>query len=293
MGLTKANTFLLGVQKAGTTSLFDWISQHPDVFGPVHLKDFPFFSREDYYKKGSDYFAQLLGKPNIEKKITIVGATDYTKDIETLRRIYDYNSASKVILILRNPVDRAISAFKFMCQMGKEVRTNMLEAFKNELQTRPADYDLCYLERGRYSEQVENVFSVFGRENSLVLLFDELANDQLNCVRKVYTFLNLSLEHIPNFTIENVTGKPRVKFINKLLFTDKIVRKLIPGRILDILVSPETRTVVRRKVRLLNTKNGKDKSEISSEVTGFLVAYYAPDIKKIESILDVDTGWLS
>ena len=50
--MRKINTFLIGAQKAGTTSLYDWIGQHPEVHAPDAIKDYHYFTNESYFKKG-------------------------------------------------------------------------------------------------------------------------------------------------------------------------------------------------------------------------------------------------
>ena len=58
------NVFLVGAQKSGTTSVYDWLKQHPNIDGEVHMKDYPFFSEDHLYEKGLDYFSNFFNSCN-------------------------------------------------------------------------------------------------------------------------------------------------------------------------------------------------------------------------------------
>ena len=70
----KPNVFLIGVQKSATTSLYDWISQHPDVCGPISTKDTPFFIDDKLYNKGFSFLESIYSKYYENQKVIINGS---------------------------------------------------------------------------------------------------------------------------------------------------------------------------------------------------------------------------
>src|SRR5436190_11319241 len=100
------NTFLIGVQKAGTTTLNDWLCQHPQVYGYASLKDIPLFvkfpSREQLNKR------LLLETPAYSgQQVVLHSAVNYIYYPSLLQKIASESPQAKLLLILRNPVDRA------------------------------------------------------------------------------------------------------------------------------------------------------------------------------------------
>src|SRR4051794_23774070 len=108
----KINCFLIGVQKAGTSSFYNWLSQHPQIEAPQEMKDTHFFSLAKYYEKGNNWVESFYNSRE-EARVRLQGAVNYIFLDEAPIRIKNYNSESKFILILRDPVKRAYSAFKY------------------------------------------------------------------------------------------------------------------------------------------------------------------------------------
>jgi hypothetical protein len=125
------NFILIGVQKAGTTSLYDWIAQHPDVYGPKGMKDFPFFCNDEYYKNGLKWFSKFF-RDHHGEKIIFHGYVNYIYNNMSAQRIYDYKKDIKLLLILRNPIERAYSAFWYMRKIGIETLKTFEEAIDIE-----------------------------------------------------------------------------------------------------------------------------------------------------------------
>src|SRR4051812_37418065 len=96
----KINCFLIGVQKAGTSSFYNWISQHPEIEAPEEMKDFHFFTLSKYHEKGSSWLESFYNYKK-EAKVRIQGAVNYIFFNEAPIRIKEYNSESRFILILR------------------------------------------------------------------------------------------------------------------------------------------------------------------------------------------------
>lgn len=71
------NTFLIGAQKCATTSIYDWLSQHPKVCAPISVKDYAFFTRDDFYNKGLKHLSSFYNGSYNNEKVILQGSVHY------------------------------------------------------------------------------------------------------------------------------------------------------------------------------------------------------------------------
>ena len=114
------NTFLIGTQKSGSTSLYDWISQHPDVCGDLGLKDLSFLVKDELYDKGLSYLSDMISDVYDKEKIIFHSSVQYIYYKKGIERLKHHFPNGKFILILRNPLDRLISAFTSLTNLQLE-----------------------------------------------------------------------------------------------------------------------------------------------------------------------------
>jgi hypothetical protein len=189
-------TFLIaGVQKGGTTALYDYLADSPDV-ALSRVKEVHFFDDEGQDWGRPDYaayhaqFAPADGRPCGEATPIYV----YWKD--SLERIRAYNPSMRLILTLREPVARAWSHWRMEYARGAErepfawcIRQGRQRLFESE----PWGWhrEFSYVERGFYGEQLERVFALFPREQVLVVRAEDLRADPAAALATVRRFLDL------------------------------------------------------------------------------------------------------
>jgi len=219
----KVDFIISGTQKCGTTALFSFLSQHKKVVGSKG-KELDFFNYQTNYSKGIKYYHSRFNKPllyGLRKFKFFEASPSYLSDgdvLQTANRIYDYNSEIKIISIVRNPVDRAFSAwnmYKNRYYAGRktwwfdwvEHRTGK----KSEAITRTIEeYDdfllfiQCELESIKLKRAIEcpvlilgnyylgiNFFKKVFKDNYLVIKNEELNNNTSNQLNIIIDFLNL------------------------------------------------------------------------------------------------------
>jgi Sulfotransferase domain len=187
---------IAGVQKAGTFSLFQLLRQHPKI-GVSTTKEVHFFDDDttvDWSKPAYDryhgYFANKPGK-------TIFGEATpiYIYWPNALERIKAYNPDIKLILLFRDPIDRAYSAWCHQKRKGREALT-FADAIRSgrERVTNACDFanrHFSYVERGFYARQLSRVFEEFPKANVLALESRQLAVAPSRLVQMISTFLGL------------------------------------------------------------------------------------------------------
>ena len=192
----KVDFVIGGTQKGGTSALDAFLRQHPQICMPHSKKEVHFFDNEanfagtPNYKKYHGYFA-----PRPEHR-AIGDATPVYMYWETApRRIWSYNPDMKWIIALRNPVERAFSAWN----MERDRKIDPLDfraAIAQEAARCRAALPLqhlnySYVDRGFYAAQVRRLFNIFGRENCLVLLNEDLRTDHVGTLARVFEFLGV------------------------------------------------------------------------------------------------------
>ena len=203
--VTRVDFIVGGVQKAGTTAFHDFLAQHPHV---ALLRDqaLHFFDREENFAtrrtgpSAPDYDI-LHGNFDPPRNWKIAGevTADYLYYPRALQRIAAYNPAMKLIVSLRNPIDRAFSQWNMRRAKGREALP-FVDAIKcdAEMGIQRAPRGNAYIARSLYSAQLERMFGLFPRENVLVLKYEDLRSRPERIVRQLFDFLGLEHRKVKN-----------------------------------------------------------------------------------------------
>jgi len=295
--VVKPNTFLIGVQKAATTSLFNWIAQHPEVSGPSSIKDYPFFIKDEFYKEGIGSLDRIYREEGYtNERVVMQGSVQYMFFKKASERISEYNPNSKIIIVLRNPVERAISAYRYFNKMNLETLT-MKEAILEEEKRLHGTFqercELTYVAHGLYAKQLKEVFSFFPRDQILILFYEQVKNEPQNTVRRVFQFLNIAPDFQPDFKILNQTGNVRIQWLQKLVFNQNKIKKFIVKNFLDFLMPLHKRTKLKLRLKEWNTKGSPAVStEEFAEERKVLRRLFLEDICELEVLLKKDlSSW--
>jgi len=212
--------FVPGAQKSGTTSLFFYLKRHPRIVLGEN-KEVHFF--DQHYARGIEWYRQQL-PPLSRAQGALTG--DFTPlylfHPRAAERMAKHFPAARVIVLLRNPVDRAFSHFHHVVRQGLEPRsfaTALREEpaiVERELERIAADEHYfstelqrySYLSRGHYAEQLERLFRSYPREQVLVLQSEPLFTDAQRVLERIYRFLGLESIPAGAFRVHNATEHP-------------------------------------------------------------------------------------
>jgi hypothetical protein len=188
-----------GTQKGGTSALDSFLRKHPEICMPTTRKELHFFDREKENRDYNAYHANF--KPQPQHRVIGEASPIYMYWETAPDRIRNYNPKMKWILALRNPVERAFSAWNMETKRGKE-KLSFAEAIEREAErcreALPLQHRVySYVDRGFYAHQVRRLFDIFGRENVLALLSEELRNDHAKTLRRVFEFLGVDSSFVP------------------------------------------------------------------------------------------------
>lgn len=189
-------TFLIaGVQKGGTTALFDYLRDYPDIALP-QTKELHFFDDEGLDWDHPAYDVYHAAFPEVGGRPCGEATPIYTWWPNALERIRAYNPAMRLIVVLRDPVQRAWSHWRMEYARGVETHPFdwcIREGRQRAFDARPWGHhrEFSYVERGFYGEQIERLYALFPRQQALVLRSDDLRRGPDETLGRVRAFLGL------------------------------------------------------------------------------------------------------
>jgi len=189
--------FCIGVQKSGTTLLYEHLKKIDEIYLP-NKKELHFFDSDDYMK-GFDWYSRYFVKAQEEQLVgEITPAYIFIDNIA--KKMYESPMKNlKFVVILRNPIERAYSHYTMRYRRGEE-NHSFEESFNLESRRTKNSIEslrkYSYFQRGFYSHQIENYFKYFDKSQFLFLLFEEFILDQDKGVEEVCNFLGVIKKEI-------------------------------------------------------------------------------------------------
>lgn len=209
---------IIGAMKSGTSTLFSYLRQHPQIIGS-HKKEVHFFDR--HYPDGKHWYRAHFPYSFSIRRGSITGEASpfYLLCPPIPERIHMLIPDVRLIALLRNPVDRAISHYFHSTRSGKESLPIMEALAAEEERTRDAwnrallgdcSFDrhmtwFSYQRRGLYLEQLQHYWQVFRKENIYIESTDKLLNSPEETLSNIFSFLGVKPDfRIPNTRKRNV-----------------------------------------------------------------------------------------
>ncbi|MEG5057912.1 tetratricopeptide repeat protein [Microcoleus sp. A2-C5] len=215
---------IIGSQRCGTTSLYTYLAEHPQILTPIK-KEMDFFSW--HFHRGIDwYLAHFPLMPEGEEFVTGEASPSYFDCREAPERVYSACPEAKLIVLLRNPVDRAISHFYRLKELNWEGRS-LDRAISDEIErlNQNPEYIIGeepgnYLARGRYIEFIKNWLAFFPPEQLLILKSEDFYGNVGETVQQVLAFLDLPEYQLSEYQNANPGVYQRVNESVRELLSD-------------------------------------------------------------------------
>jgi len=281
------NFFIVGAQKAATTSLHNYLIGHPDIYLP-EKKETKFFIRDRLYRLGINYYHDEYFSDWESQRA--VGEVDpdymyYKCALDNIETHLDLKNI-KFIFILRNPVDRAFSHYLMTYRRGLESLSfeNAIEQEASRIANDGFDEKAhySYVSRGFYLRQIEYFLSRVDRSQMLFLLTEDLKKDPESCLRSIYQFLDVSKDYVP----ENIGGNYHgAKVPVNAKFQQRIAGgSTIEKRLLRLVLPKYLRERLRDKLLIINQKTGKG-HVLNEDTRKKLVETYTSENNRLEVFL--------
>lgn len=208
----KVNFLIAGTQKGGTSALYKHLNAHPKL-SMARKKELHFFDDEtNFADKSVDYsrYHTSFSPRPLQRHLYGEATPDYMYWYRAPGRIWEYNPKMKFIIILRNPVDRAFSAWNMEVMRRREF-LSFPEAIRTERrrtkEVLPFQHRVyAYVDRGFYTDQIRRIWNFFPKEQTLFLKSEHLKDEHQNTLDRVCDFLGVA--KMPRITPHIVNARP-------------------------------------------------------------------------------------
>ncbi len=278
--------YIIGAQKSGTTTLYHWLAQHPEIYAHPLAKDYPYFSNDRLFaEERRRFFSFQADAP--EGLLTLGGEVNamYVKSGANRMRMVMPNT--KLIAICRDPVERAYSAYTYAVERLLEKRSLQQAIHEEILKCKYNKYEelqLDYIGHGLYAQQLYRILDCFPVSQVKVIIFEEFIERSSHILAEIFNFLGIDDSFIPDMTVHNKTrGGQRFRLLAYLLYNAtsfnpllrKIFRRCIPF---------ECRTSLRRFLVNFNRIHSR-KPDFPAIVRNQLRKYYKVENEEFERLL--------
>lgn len=293
--------FLVGAAKAGTSSLYELLTRHPQVF-PSPMKEphyFAFAGQKLHFRgpgdAGSINATAITDRTKYQKlfhgaspdQLCGEASVSYLYVSGTAERIAAECPDAKILAILRNPVQRAYSSYLYMRSRGREPAETFADALDQEEERIAARWQhiFHYYHMGLYAEQIESYVQTFPAEQVCFLFYDDLRRDLKRTVRGALEFLGVASDiDLGKIARRNVSGIPRHRIFDPLLRdgspVGRTVRRGVPRPIRRWIGATLRSRILRRPA-------------LDLTVARQLSSRYAENLERLETMLNrpLPKGW--
>lgn len=263
----------IGGKRCATTWLFRCLSEHPEICMPKE-KELHFFSDEARYQKGVAAYENFF-KDCPSHTLCGEFSASYLSHSEAPKRIKEYAPDIKIIVVLRDPVARALSHMQYWQSRGE---LSSSAAAKEAIEQYPEILD-C----GMYAKHIRNWLEYFSLKEIYVVIYDVIEEQPQNVLRELYTFLGVDTEYQPkNITQRQNTARMRGSRLFWFINTLYLKARKLPGS--RILFSFGRMLGLSHLIHRLTGGEGMY-SSVGQKEKKWLFEQYKEDIAELESIL--------
>jgi hypothetical protein len=289
------NLFVVGAPKCGSTALWTYLGEHPDIF--MGGKEYHYFGSDLAYhgprsRLTSEAYLRCFAAANGER-YRGEASVGYLYSTRAAQEIHAYSSDARIIAILRNPVDMIHALHSEELFQGDEDIADFEAALAAEEGRRQGEgipatcealWPLFYRDVGRYASQVRRYIDVFGRDRVHVIISEEFRADTSAGYQSVLEFLGVDPEFQPEFPVVNANKVPRSTTAVRLLrrpprVVHRLARLLMPD--------PATRRAMGKRLQELNVDQ-RPRTAMAPELRRSLQAEYADDVARLGRLLGRD-----
>lgn len=291
------NFFIVGAPKCGTTALYSYLSEHPNIFLPKYKE--PHFFSSDYpveygVRDEKEYMSLFL--PVSDLHVAVGDASvNYMYSRCAIENIVRFNDSAKIIVMLRNPIEVAHATHATLLYNMYEDEGDFVKAWeKQESRAEGREIPkrclvpefLQYRKMASLGTQLERVFSVIPREQVLVLLYEEFFGDIRSQYELVLKFLGVPLDERKDFPRVNSNRYLRWRWLEEL-------NRRIPGIVkmpLHWLDKVQPFPIAERLRRVYRGLNGKvrKREKLPPEFLGKLKNVFSEEVEKLGRLLGRD-----
>ncbi len=287
----RLNTLIIGAGRSGTTTLFEYLRQHPEVCAS-HIKEVHFFSFDDLFKRGTPYLQSFFRR--WEGKHTLTADTYLLAMPDLAERIYRYDSRIRLVVMLRDPVQRAVSNYLYSLRFGYEkpeitLRDSLLRETSVLALADPVQVNnLCHAWGSLYGRLLHDWLKVFPREQVFTGRLEDLSENRDAFLSRVLDFMELPDFDFREIPPQNIAAEARVKSLEQVLLNRqhplrKAARSWLPAFL--------RKAIIRSGLLDLGHRLNRRPTEVpepSPEDVDALKEYFREDIQLLKNKFSIE-----
>ena len=290
--------FIVGAFKSGTTALYDYLGQHPQVFMPFHKE--PLFFGDDltrrYGRMTRQQYLSLFADAGDGQRIGEASAW-YLYSRCAADEIRDFAPGAQIIVMLRNPVDVMHAQHSQLLFNAAEDIPDFADALAAEPARRLGERlppgpirreTLYYRESVRFAEQLERYFDAFGRDRVHVILYDDFRDRTRQSYAATLSFLGVDESFEPRVEVVNANRRVRSTVLQRLIFQP-------PRPMLGTVRVLRRFPLVHRTRAMLLRMNSRAqrRTAMDPKLRAQLTEEFAPEVQRLASLIDRDlSAWM-
>ncbi len=269
----------IGAQKSGTSWIYACLYEHPEVCAPV--KEIHFFSRPRF-SEGRQWYENHWR--NCDKNLKLGEfSTSYAYSDVAAARIHTLYPDTQLLLVVRNPVERAYSQYRNAIKAGEITEDVTFAAY--------TESEVSCVEQGKYMNQIDRYLQYFSQEQLLVLVYEDIARDPQAFMSSIYRHIGVDDSFVP----PSLQSRINIARAPKNYRIDKGMHRLaewLRAHGLDALVHKVKRSGLPDYIRSKNT-NHASPTEKAKPDTSFVASVFIDDVRQLGEYLgrDMLTEW--
>jgi hypothetical protein len=288
--MKKVDFFIVGAPKAGTTSLYHYLNENleiemssqkePDFFSYEALQNQKLYYAKNRINTIEKYHSLFKREDNILRGEASVSYLFY-KDVPN--RIIEYNPNAKIIIMLRNPIDRAFSHYLMDYRLGLISASFDSIIYKQSQNINAHLFYQQYVQVSEYANQVQRYLEVFSSKNIYFVDYDDFKYQTSDIMNNIFSFLNLSSNFKPDLIKKyNTYTQPKnsiIRYAYSFRYFRKILSNILPKKLIEKITN----------FLFLSKK----KPKLSESTIQFLKKYFESDVRTLSKLLNKDfTKWI-
>ena len=283
----KIELMICGAQKAGTTSLLHYLKAHPNV-AKQKVNEFAYFVLDEMYNEGYDLaFERYFEKVSVNQNTVIAKNVGVMYMPSAIKKLHEHNPNTQIVLLLRNPVERAYSNYYYALRKGDETLQSFelaIEAEPKRLKQDAIHWRNCaYLNRGIYCNCIEEFLKYFPKQQLHIYLFEDFKKDPSKICKEIFSILNIE----PNINIDYFKKHNEKAIAKSNKFAKATNSKNPIKKILKSLISTDLRRTIKNKLQKAN-ETSFEQPNMNTETRKKLLEYYQPYNHKLEILTGLD-----
>ncbi len=306
----KPNVLCVGFAKCGTTTLYDIMKQHPDIYLSGIKEPIYYGSNELVNEKGFGWYQNRYYPKKTNKKIVMEINPILARNVPASKIKLDYGADTKIIFLIRNPINRTYSEFKMNLVDGTcfpnlddNLGNSTKKLFDNWIKNNFTEvngkyilndsYSTKFCESGNYFPKIKDYIEIFGKDNVQIIFFEDFIKEPKKECEKIFDFIGVSSNDLINYNLHSNDGNRLPKSIftmkaNQIWFL-KIYKEILIEKLPFISDDMcKFLNFLTWKVPVLFSKSNENLENMSEDARQVIYNYYYEMVNELSNLMDLD-----